>query len=287
MVIVVAFFVRFIDGFRVFMGVNQSGNFAASLSDDGVAVAQGYGGNLGTGAVTVSGSPATPGFFSFDENATRQPRYVIEFTQDPPAAPGAQPGVANQVTVSQLNADGTLGIGSGWLTEHAQIGGSISLRVRRNSGFHLPSASVPMILLGNGTGLAGLRSLLKARIARLYAERHGVAISPEQVILTCGASPGLVLALSMAFAPGDTVAWFMAHGLSLVEEPDGRLFPRSNRSSSVVACLRTKVATLGDDRFLAPDLTAAAGLVACGDLARASGAIILRSMNCVTTGRIR
>lgn len=47
---------------------------------------------------------------------------------------------------------------------------------------------------------------LKARIARLYAERHGVAISPDQVILTCGASPGLVLALSMAFAPGDTVA---------------------------------------------------------------------------------
>jgi aspartate/methionine/tyrosine aminotransferase len=47
---------------------------------------------------------------------------------------------------------------------------------------------------------------LKARIARLYAERHGISISPEQVILTCGASPGLVLALSMAFAPGDTVA---------------------------------------------------------------------------------
>lgn len=47
---------------------------------------------------------------------------------------------------------------------------------------------------------------LKARIARLYAESHGVAISPDQVILTCGASPGLVLALSMAFAPGDAVA---------------------------------------------------------------------------------
>jgi sulfite reductase (NADPH) flavoprotein alpha-component len=37
--------------------------------------------------------------------------------------------------------------------------------VRRNSGFHLPAQPVPMILLGNGTGLAGLRSLLKARIA--------------------------------------------------------------------------------------------------------------------------
>ncbi len=40
------------------------------------------------------------------------------------------------------------------------------------------------------------------------------------------------------FAPGDSVSWFAAHGLELVEEPDGRLFPRSNRSESVVACLR-------------------------------------------------
>jgi sulfite reductase (NADPH) flavoprotein alpha-component len=63
------------------------------------------------------------------------------------------------------HADGNLGIGSGWLTEYASIGTAISLRVRRNSGFHLPAEPRPLILLGNGTGLAGLRSLLKARIA--------------------------------------------------------------------------------------------------------------------------
>jgi predicted Rossmann fold flavoprotein len=40
------------------------------------------------------------------------------------------------------------------------------------------------------------------------------------------------------FAPGDAVAWFAAHGLELVEEADGRLFPRSNRSSSVIDALR-------------------------------------------------
>ena len=40
------------------------------------------------------------------------------------------------------------------------------------------------------------------------------------------------------FATGDAVAWFDAHGLALVEEPDGRLFPRSNRSESVVNTLR-------------------------------------------------
>jgi aspartate/methionine/tyrosine aminotransferase len=47
---------------------------------------------------------------------------------------------------------------------------------------------------------------LKARIARLYADEHGVAIAPEQVILTCGASPALVLALSTLFVPGARVA---------------------------------------------------------------------------------
>ncbi len=40
------------------------------------------------------------------------------------------------------------------------------------------------------------------------------------------------------FGPGDAVAWFARHGLELVEEADGRLFPRSNRSESVVASLR-------------------------------------------------
>jgi sulfite reductase (NADPH) flavoprotein alpha-component len=77
----------------------------------------------------------------------------------------AADGVLELIVRQEQHSDGSLGIGSGWLTEHAPVGGSISLRVRRNSGFHLPNQPVPMILLGNGTGLAGLRSLLKARIA--------------------------------------------------------------------------------------------------------------------------
>ncbi|ATE79720.1 PepSY domain-containing protein [Pseudomonas frederiksbergensis] len=77
----------------------------------------------------------------------------------------AADGVLELIVRQELHPNGSLGIGSGWLTEHVPVGGHISLRVRRNSGFHLPNEAVPMILLGNGTGLAGLRSLLKARIA--------------------------------------------------------------------------------------------------------------------------
>lgn len=88
-------------------------------------------------------------------------------------------GVLQLIVRQELHPDGRLGLCSGWLTEHAAVGGAISLRVRRNSGFHLPAESAPMILIGNGTGLAGLRSLLKARVASgeqrnwlLFGERH-------------------------------------------------------------------------------------------------------------------
>ncbi len=77
----------------------------------------------------------------------------------------ASDGVLELIVRQERHPDGSLGLGSGWLTEYAAIGSGISLRLRRNSGFHLPETPVPLILLGNGTGLAGLRSLLKARIA--------------------------------------------------------------------------------------------------------------------------
>jgi sulfite reductase (NADPH) flavoprotein alpha-component len=90
-----------------------------------------------------------------------------------------QDGPLQLIVRQELHPDGSLGLGSGWLTEHAAVGSSISLRVRRNSSFHLPSEPAPMIFIGNGTGLAGLRSLLKARIAQgeqrnwlLFGERN-------------------------------------------------------------------------------------------------------------------
>lgn len=47
---------------------------------------------------------------------------------------------------------------------------------------------------------------LRERIARLYDTRYGAAVNPDNILLTCGASPALVLALSAAFAPGDRIA---------------------------------------------------------------------------------
>ncbi|HKU93941.1 MAG TPA: sulfite reductase flavoprotein subunit alpha, partial [Vineibacter sp.] len=54
-------------------------------------------------------------------------------------------------------------LGSGWLTHDAPVDGDINVRVRRNAGFHAPPDGRPLLLIGNGTGIAGLRAHLKAR----------------------------------------------------------------------------------------------------------------------------
>ncbi|MFK3771080.1 PepSY domain-containing protein [Pseudomonas sp. NPDC089406] len=91
----------------------------------------------------------------------------------------ASDGVLELIVRQERHPDGHLGLGSGWLTEYLPVQGSVSLRLRRNSGFHLPEGDAPLVLIGNGTGLAGLRSLLKARIAAgesrnwlLFGERN-------------------------------------------------------------------------------------------------------------------
>jgi len=47
---------------------------------------------------------------------------------------------------------------------------------------------------------------LRTRISRHYAETYGLEVEPERIVLTCGASPALVLALTSSFSPGDRVA---------------------------------------------------------------------------------
>ena len=62
------------------------------------------------------------------------------------------------------HGDGNPGLASGWLTVQAGIGDAISLRLRQHRRFRLEdNTQRPLILIGNGSGLAGLRAHLKAR----------------------------------------------------------------------------------------------------------------------------
>ncbi|MCA3713334.1 MAG: aminotransferase class I/II-fold pyridoxal phosphate-dependent enzyme [Phenylobacterium sp.] len=47
---------------------------------------------------------------------------------------------------------------------------------------------------------------LKVRLSRHYQETYGVDLPASRILLTCGASPALVLALSTCFAAGDRIA---------------------------------------------------------------------------------
>lgn len=86
-------------------------------------------------------------------------------TRDYSIASLAGDGRLELLVRKKVLADGGLGLGSGWLTQHALPGGIVRLRVRSNPNFHPPSAPAPMILIGAGTGLAGLRAHLLHRAA--------------------------------------------------------------------------------------------------------------------------
>lgn len=92
----------------------------------------------------------------------------------------ATDGRVHLLVRQEQREDGTLGIASGWLTEQASIGDHITLRLRPHNNFRLgDNQQRPLILIGNGTGLAGLRAHLKARAAHqqrknwlLFGERN-------------------------------------------------------------------------------------------------------------------
>jgi sulfite reductase (NADPH) flavoprotein alpha-component len=63
-----------------------------------------------------------------------------------------------------VKEDGSLGLGSGWLTQNCEPDGVVKLRLRPNPNFHPPGAKQgqepSQILIGAGTGIAGLRAHL-------------------------------------------------------------------------------------------------------------------------------
>lgn len=74
-------------------------------------------------------------------------------------------GALHLLVRQMWHPDGRPGLGSSWLVRHVPVGGSVDLRIRSNPNFRPPTDARPLVLVGNGTGIAGLRALLKARMA--------------------------------------------------------------------------------------------------------------------------
>ncbi|WP_309629055.1 sulfite reductase subunit alpha [Brevundimonas sp.] len=109
--------------------------------------------------------------------------------------------------------DGTPGLASGWLTGTLQVGEIAPMRIRANRAFHGPDAATPMILIGNGTGIAGLRSHLKTRAAApatggawlMFGERTSAHDSFHDAELQGWLADGTLTRLDRTFSrdPGD------------------------------------------------------------------------------------
>jgi sulfite reductase (NADPH) flavoprotein alpha-component len=69
-----------------------------------------------------------------------------------------------QLIVRQVRCEAGLGLASGWLTAQAAIGDEVRVRLIANPSFDAWPQPAPAIYIGNGSGLAGLRSHLRARV---------------------------------------------------------------------------------------------------------------------------
>ena len=94
-----------------------------------------------------------------------------------PGAPGAPrdysiasvpaDGALHLLVRRSRRADGAVGVASGWLCEGAALDSTLMLRVRAHAGFRIgDNAQRPLILIGNGSGMAGLRGHLRGRLAQ-------------------------------------------------------------------------------------------------------------------------
>ncbi len=161
--------------------------------------------------------------------------------------------------------DGTPGLASGWLTRELAVGDAVEMRIRTNRSFHGPSPETPLILIGNGTGLAGLRAHWKARAARphggtwlMFGERtraHDAFLDAElQAALASGSLTRLDRVFSRDAGDGRYVQ-------QLVSEHAADLSAWVDRGATIFVCgslegMSTGVqaaleAVLGTERLLA------------------------------------
>ena len=127
-------------------------------------------------------------------------------------------GSLNILVRQSRRADGTLGVASGWLTEQAALGSAIPVRIRTNTNFHTPDDNLPIILIGNGTGLAGLRSHLKARESQrgtrnwlIFGERNAAHDTFYAEELERWHSSGVLTRLDLAFSRDGNERVYVQH----------------------------------------------------------------------------
>jgi hypothetical protein len=90
------------------------------------------------------------------------------------------------------------------------------------------------------------------------------------------------------FGPKDTVAWFQRRGVKLKTEPDGRMFPATDDSQTIVNCLLQSARQGGVDVLTSQNVTSilppAVGQQACWNITTQSGEIFQSKKLMIATG---
>ncbi|MFH0128985.1 sulfite reductase subunit alpha [Variovorax sp. VaC1] len=127
-----------------------------------------------------------------------------------------------QLLVRQAqHPDGTLGGASGLLTSTLAVGDSVALRLRPHRGFRLDGNETrPLILIGNGTGLAGLRAHLRARASAgrhdnwlVFGERQAAHDFLYREEIEAWQTHGVLQRLDMVFSRDQPERFYVQHRL--------------------------------------------------------------------------
>lgn len=151
------------------------------------------------------------------------------------SAPG-EPDRAREYSIASIPADGSVhllvrlhthddgshGVASGWLTQQAQPGDTVQLRLRAHRRFRLENnATRPLILIGNGSGIAGLRGHLKARVLAgqgrnwlLFGERNARYDTHYGDELASWQRDGMLEKLDLVFSRDQAESRYVQHRLA-------------------------------------------------------------------------
>ncbi len=108
--------------------------------------------------------------------------------------------------------DGSPGLASGWLIRDLAPGDPVAMRIRVNRSFHGPAPETPLILIGNGAGLAGLRAHWRTRAGAahggtwlMFGERTSAHDSFLDSELRAARASGVLTRVDRTFSrdPGD------------------------------------------------------------------------------------
>ncbi len=123
--------------------------------------------------------------------------------------------------------DGQFGEGSGRLTEGLQAHERLKLRLKSHDGFHAPQGNGPLLLIGAGSGLAGLRAHIVQAQAKnrpcwlIYGERNPATDGVLCEAMQAWRADGTLARLDLAFSkPAEGEGRYVQHLLATSDVSD-------------------------------------------------------------------